>query len=196
MEQVEPGSQADTGGQDTAAEAAEVDSQIAEIRKNPAYIGTEFVHGTIEQKALDVKIKGLYSRKNQLAGNVADVVKAVDGNTSVKETPFDPNKRGDDLQTRGQAVLDELEGLGVDVSEESAEGMTDERLEGLRQISLIKQGDFKTVAPMLSRAAIKAGLPADDVAMIRKILPQFRDKDAAPIVEAIANYIYNKRTGD
>ena len=170
-----------------------INTEIAELRQSQPV--ENYRSNTIEQKQYQEKKRALYQKKRELAGNVADDVDADrgDGNRGVKETSFKPNQESD-LSTQAEAELDKLSELGVDVSQESTEDMTPERLEGIQQLRLIEEGDFQTVAPMLSKAAIRAGLPTEDVAMIRQILPQFKDPDAKPIVVAIANYIYNKRT--
>ncbi len=171
-----------------------IDTQIAKVRSNPDYLGEKYRHNTIEQKALQVKMHSLYEKKRALSGQAGN--QEAENFNKADRPPGEPASfnKVDDLPTQAQAELGKLAELGIDVSKEATDDMTPERLDGIKHLRLIEEGDFQAVAPMLSKAAIRAGLPAEDISMIRQMLPRFKDPDAKGILREVANYIYNKRT--
>lgn len=166
-----------------------ITSEINTLRADPAY-HDEFRRGTIEQKNLHAKVKGLYAQKRELAGT--DTNGNVQHTRSADRPPvsLDPQHAGDLTQQTADEI-GRLEELGVDVGEEVE--VNQHNLDAYRQLRLIEECDFAAVAPMLSKAAVQVGLPIKDISMIRKFVPLIKDPDAKGIVREIASYIYRKR---
>ena len=152
--------EADTIGNKGAMTVEDIDSQIDELRSNPAY-NDRFRHGTKEQKALHAKAKELYAMKRELAGT--------DTNGNVRHRSLDPNNIGD-LKQQAEAELELLREMGIDTSGEDISEVGQAEVDGYRRIRLIEQGDFDGLSPVMVKSARRAGYGLLEIAALRGFL--------------------------
>ena len=153
----------------------------------------------------DNRMNDLYKQKAELEGTAGDMIPGsgssktltedIDGNIGEHKGRDRVSNHGeDDMGTDALAAAKEA---GLDVSNLNPDDMTEATVEGLKHLSLIKTGDLKTLAPLLSKAANDLEMPRQTVFF----LEQFVTKIAQPgdplsdaILETISNYIYDARS--
>lgn len=185
-----------------------IDGQIADIRANPGYAGSSNRGTSLEQRNFNRQLNGLYEQREKLQGGNAAAKEEpeVSGN---KQEPRGRSRLSDggheandnksqDLQAQAKAEFSKLAEMGHDMSEESTDGMTQERLDGIQTMRMIEEGDLDGVRQSIQESARQAGMSNESTKAMSKFFAA--SETAIPkdlklaLSQTVADWIYNMRT--
>ena len=161
----------------------EIDGRIDAIRRDPAY-NNRFENGA-EKKALKKELEQLYQQRGELD----------DGKFNIKKKETMNSNMGN-LTEQAQLELDQLKGLGMDVSDEDLSNITQHEVDGYKRVRQIEQGDFKNLSAPMSKAAKDAGYSTPEVFALRGFLAtRFSGNNnlKKKILRVISEDIYNSK---
>lgn len=174
----------------------ETESQIVDLRENPAYLDSAHP----QHRDVQAQITELYKVKAEAKAESGDSVPS-DSNLSLNNMVASTDKTtgkpsgADDLVTQVEAELDKLQELGVDVSNEDKDSAGQPELRGYQRLRLIEENKFQELAGSLSASGLKAGLTVESMGLLHQFLKIAQPDDVLTkdILRVVSSYIYRSQ---
>ena len=188
----------DEGTQEPTVES--INAQIDQLRRDSAPSAENQYNHTGARKVAG-QISELYKKRAGLDGTSGDMHAAptktlrLDADGNIRDVQLGGRSRLSDPRPHSDALAAAKE-AGLDISNIDPKEMTPERTDGLRHLTMIKQGDLQGLGPELSKAATELGIPAKTIRFLEQFtsgIAEAGDPLSNAVLETIANYIYDQK---
>ena len=152
-------------------------------------------------KLLEKELKAAY-QNNSDGGNMQTANDRANSQRAEQQDEQKPNEQRPteqptgDIAEQAKAELAKLQELtDTDLSEEDLSDMTPERLDGIRQLRMIEEGDLKGAGSLLASSASRAGFPRQSIQALTNFANNIAGDDdlSKEIMRTISNHIYRNK---
>lgn len=190
-------------GNNGVATVESINNEISTLRESRT--GWKRFDNT-DAKGQNDRLSALYKQREELAGTgnqmhseatgvVGPAVKAAMADVKRENTVQGSIAR--DEANSAEGVLAAAKEAGLDFSDVSAEKITDAERDGIQNLTYIKTGDFKSLAPKLVSAAQELGFPQETISFMEQFtanIAQKGDPLSDRVLEVINEYILEQRS--